>query len=166
MRTAILPAEELSERWAALHSGERFTISTNEVHYLKMLALALDDDVASLLLLKKIRLSRMRSPVELPSGVAVMNSFVAWSFDGEQREGRLGHPSGRQDADAVSVASRIGAGLVGLSAGQAIVWPDRHDRLRELRVIGVEPPATAPREQIEARTFASVQQRSAPAFRP
>ena len=37
----------------------------------------------------------------------------------------------------VSVLSPVGAGLLGLKAGQSIQWPDRDGRLRALRVLKV-----------------------------
>lgn len=41
---------------------------------------------------------------------------------------------------AVSVLTYAGAGLIGLSAGQSISWPDTNARRRTLRVTQVRPP--------------------------
>jgi len=41
------------------------------------------------------------------------------------------------DAGKVSILTPVGAGLIGLRAGQAIAWPDRDGRARTLRVLGV-----------------------------
>lgn len=45
------------------------------------------------------------------------------------------------DAGAVSVLSYVGSGLIGLTEGQAIDWPDPSGGLRRLTPILVEEPA-------------------------
>ena len=41
---------------------------------------------------------------------------------------------------SISVLTYAGAGLIGLSSGQSIVWPDRSGSVRTLRVQAVRPP--------------------------
>jgi regulator of nucleoside diphosphate kinase len=133
-----LPAETLSSDWAQLHARAPFTVNANELHYLKTLAVALDDDVVSLLLLKKLRLAKESAASALPDDLVVMNSILTFAFGGDERQCRLAHPSAcRGDAD-VSIASRIGAGLIGLSGGQTVLWPDEDETLRPLRILAVE----------------------------
>jgi regulator of nucleoside diphosphate kinase len=48
-------------------------------------------------------------------------------------------------AGRVSVLSLVGAGLFGLSEGQAIDWPTQDGRLRRLEVLRVWPPVEAGR---------------------
>ena len=43
-------------------------------------------------------------------------------------------------AGAVSILTPVGAGLVGLSAGQRIGWPDARGVEQSLRVVSVQPP--------------------------
>ena len=45
------------------------------------------------------------------------------------------------EAGRVSILTPIGAGLIGLAAGDAIVWPDREGHERRLRIVSVRPPA-------------------------
>lgn len=136
----MLPAEALSSDWAKRHAGDRFTVSSNEVHYLKTLAVAIDDDVASLFLLKKLRLADESDGPAMPFDVVVMNSILEFAFAGQQRRCRLVHPSASGGADCVSIASRLGAGLIAMKNGQTILWPDEDEMLRPLSVIEVEKP--------------------------
>ncbi|PZQ56447.1 MAG: transcription elongation factor GreAB, partial [Phenylobacterium zucineum] len=41
-------------------------------------------------------------------------------------------------AGKVSVMTHVGAGLLGLAEGQAILWPDRDGRRRPLRIVAVQ----------------------------
>lgn len=76
----------------------------------------------------------------VPTTVVAMNSTVEFLDDahGETRTIQLVYP-GEADiaANKVSVLSPVGAGLLGLKAGQSIQWPDRDGRLRALRVLKV-----------------------------
>lgn len=138
-RHALLPAEQLSANWARVHESERFAFSPSETQYLRTLAMALDDDLVALLLLKKLRMATER-PSDRPRNVAAMNSLVTFTFGGAERVGRLTHPSCCRTG-SVSVASRVGAGLVGMSSGQTVLWPDEREALRPLRVDAVECPS-------------------------
>ena len=136
----LLPAEELSAHWARVHERETFIFSTCEVHYLKALAMALDDDLVALLLLKKLRMATERPPAELPRNVVVMNSLVSFAFDGDERVRRLVHPTVR-GTGSLSIGSRLGAGVIGLRVGQSVLWPDERQALRQLHVTAVESRA-------------------------
>ena len=46
-------------------------------------------------------------------------------------------------AGRISVFTPIGVGLLGLKAGQTILWPDREGRERLLTVLRVEEPVAA-----------------------
>jgi transcription elongation GreA/GreB family factor len=138
VRQQIIPAETLSSAWAQLHAGAPFTVSANEIHYLKATAVAIDDDVASLLLLKKLRLARESAARSMPDDVVVMNSILEFAFGGKERRCRLVHPSASNGKDCLSIASRLGAGLIALKGGQMILWPDDDEMLRPLHVLTVE----------------------------
>lgn len=131
-------AEVYCSAWARMNEGVSFAIRANEVHYLKAMALSMDDDLASLLLLKKLSLAdELDRPVG-DSGVAGMNSRVEFRFGSEPRQVRqLLHPSVCRGPYALSIDSRLGAGLVGLRAGQTLLWPDEDSCPRELNVLGV-----------------------------
>lgn len=139
------PFETLGSIWAQLHADMPFAISSSEAHYLRMLAMSLDDDIASLLLLKKLKLARELDPSALPSDLVVMNSFLEFTFgDGDRRFCQLAHSSSSERNFWLGINSRLGAGLIGLRAGQTVLWPDEQDRLRDLHVARVEnSPRTA-----------------------
>lgn len=124
--------------WSALHEDTRLTVRESEVHYFRMVALAADDDLVSCLLLSKLRLARADA-APAPGRLVVMNSFLEYRFDGgERRFGQIVHPSAFAPAYGISVVSLIGAGLIGLEAGQTILWPDASGTLCDLHVAHVE----------------------------
>lgn len=133
-----LPCETLSAIWAQLHAGERFAVRRNESHYLRALAVSLDDDVASLLLLKKLKLARELDAAALPRGLVVLNSIVEFTFSGDRQVCQLVHSSAGRGSFWVGADSRLGTGLIGLRSGQAILWPDEQESLKELHVARVE----------------------------
>ena len=134
-----LPAETLSTMWFNLHSDERFGVRSSEVHYFSSLAVALDDDLTSLLLLKKLKLAREYCSVSMPRDIVALNrSFVFAIEGGEHHQGRLVHGTSLQQPGAIPARSRVGIGLLGLRPGQRILWPDERDRMRELEVMRVE----------------------------
>ncbi len=138
-RIELSDAESLSGAWAALHNDVEFTISSNEVHYLTTMALAVDDDLVSHLLLKKIRLAATREPISVHASTVRMNSFLEYAFDGgKERFCQLVHPSPHAPSYGVSVASLHGAGVLGLRPGQTILWPDENGTLCDLRIGHVE----------------------------
>ena len=137
-------ADSLSGIWASLHAGADIRISETEVHYLRTLALALDDDIVSCLLLRKLRLATVLRGDELDPDVVTMNSFAEFTnAGGPVQLCRLVHPSPQQSIYGLSVASLLGAGLIGLRSGQAILWPNEKGSFCELRVIRVVNVATA-----------------------
>lgn len=134
-----LPAETLSAMWFNLHSDERFGVRSSEVHYFNSLAVALDDDLTSLLLLKKLKLAREFCSASMPRDIVALNrSFVFAIEGGECHRGRLVHGISFEQPDAIPTSSRVGIGLLGLRPGQRILWPDEHDRMRGLEVLRVE----------------------------
>ncbi|GGC36468.1 hypothetical protein GCM10011504_13550 [Siccirubricoccus deserti] len=80
---------------------------------------------------------------ELPAAVVTLGSQVEFSDSatGATRQVQLVLPGGADLAEGrISVLSLVGAGLIGLSAGQAIDWPTQDGRLRRLSVLQVQPP--------------------------
>lgn len=85
-------------------------------------------------------LERAQVRAQVPDTVVAMNSTVDFLDDahGETRTVQLVYPGQADIAlGKVSVLSPVGAGLLGLKAGQSITWPDRDGRLRALRVLKV-----------------------------
>lgn len=92
------------------------------------------------LLLAEISRARVVQDARLASDVVAMMSTVRFVDDasGVERTLQLVYP---QDADIeagrISIMSLVGAGLIGLRAGQSISWPDRGGHERPLRIIEV-----------------------------
>ena len=134
------PAELVSDLWLRLSGSVPFAVAEDEIHYLRVVALGLDDDLASLLLLKKLKLSRKLPSDAVPEDLVVMNSVVEFRFGDENlRIGQLLHPSVSEGQNAISIGSRLGAGLIGLRAGQAMFWPSESGELRPLQVVTARP---------------------------
>jgi len=145
-----IPAEGLSTMWFNIHSDQRFGIRANESQYFRMLAVSLDDDLSSLLLLKKLKLADEYPFSQLPRDTVALNSFVEFRIEREpDRVGQLLHPSPRRSDFAIDADSRLGLGLLGLRSGQTILWPDKHHTMREIEVlrVGNAPQRAAKTEQ-------------------
>jgi regulator of nucleoside diphosphate kinase len=132
-------AESLSAVWSALHRGTELMIQEKEVHLLKLLALAADDEFVSHLLLRKLRIARIASEAAVPNSLVSMNSFCEFSLGGGRvRFCQLVRPSPYAPNYGLSILSLSGAGLLGLRAGQTILWPNEAGELRDLHVARVE----------------------------
>lgn len=98
---------------------------------------------SSALLLAELDRAELCDPGELPDQTVVMNSWIDFVDEatGAQRTVQLVYP---RDADIgagrVSVLTPIGAGLIGMTAGCSIRWPDRDGHDRMLRIVSVSPP--------------------------
>lgn len=96
-----------------------------------------------LMLLDEIGRARLYSRGRLPTDVVTMASRVEFMDEGSgaRRVVQLVYPN---HADAalgrISVLTPIGAGLIGLKAGHAIIWPDRMGRMRRLELLSVRQP--------------------------
>jgi regulator of nucleoside diphosphate kinase len=135
----LSPAEIYSLAWARMNEDVRFAVREEQVHYLQTIALSLEDDLASLLLLKKLKLADKLKADAAPPDLVGMNSYLEFRFgSGNRRFCRLLHRSVCATSFDLSIGSRLGAGVVGLSAGQRIQWPDADGNLRELHVIAVK----------------------------
>jgi regulator of nucleoside diphosphate kinase len=150
----MVQAESLSGLWSITHADAGLILSGDEVHYLRGLALALDNDLVSHLILRKLRIARILPSGEIPPRTARMNSRVEYSIDqGERQSGQLVHPSLYPPADGISVASLLGAGIIGLREGQVILWPTEAGRFSELCAHHVEdrlPPLRGRAKEVGA----------------
>jgi regulator of nucleoside diphosphate kinase len=132
-------AGSVSAVWRALHRDAEFIIHEDQIHYLKMLALAADDEFVSHLLLRKLQSARFAKGTSIPDSFVALNSFCEFSFDGgPQRFCQLVHPSPHAPNYGLSMQSLPGAGLIGLREGQTILWPDENGTLCDLYVARVE----------------------------
>lgn len=132
-------AESLGAVWAALHRDTEFIIQEDHIHYLKMLALTADDERVSHLLLRKLQVARIAKGTRIPDSLVTLNSYCEFSFEGgRKRFCQLVHPSPHAPNYGLSLLSLTGAGLLGLRAGQSILWPNESGTLGDLNVGLVE----------------------------
>lgn len=130
-----LPPELLSATWERTHGDQEFLFGSSDAQYLEALAIALDDDLASLLVLKKIQLADVVDRGSVPGDVVTMNSFLEFEFAGKEHPRcHLAHPSARARGTALRADTRLGLGVLGLRSGQMILWPDQRGIFRNLTV--------------------------------
>ena len=118
-------------------------VAASEAERLSALALQMESRApfAAGLLLAEIERAEVRPDAEIPPGVVTMNATVEFeeSARGERRTVQLVYPSEADiAAGKISVLTPMGAGLLGLSPGQAIEWPDARGQARALTVLHVE----------------------------
>ena len=98
------------------------------------------------LLLDEIDRAAICDRADIPPDVVTMGSSVTFLDEksGAQRTVRLVYPA---DADIaagrMSILTPVGAGLIGLSVGQSINWPDRGGIEHRLTIVAVEQPVRA-----------------------
>lgn len=132
-------ADSLGGLWAALHKDVELTICEDEVHYLRTVAVTLDDDVTSCLLLRKLRMAHIVRDAELSRKTVSMNSYLEFVHNGGPPQFcQLIHPSPHAPAYGLPITSLLGAGLIGLRSGQTILWPDERGTLCDLTIVQVE----------------------------
>lgn len=115
----------------------------SEAESLANLALAAGPDhEAAALLLAEIERAETHTAETLPPGVVTMGAAAIFVDEGSgaRRSITLVYP-GEADiaAGRISILTLVGAGLIGLSEGQTIHWPDRSGRERRLRIESVQP---------------------------
>lgn len=104
--------------------------------------------VVSAMLLAEIDRAEIHTAGTLPEGVVSLGSEVDYVDEATEarRTVQLVLP-GEADIEAgrISVMTPVGAGLIGLSVGQSIDWPDLEGRDHRIRIVGVRRPATPAR---------------------
>ena len=78
---------------------------------------------------------------QVPAGTVAIGSFVEYrdASTGEERRFQVVLPAEADFAEGrISILSLVGAGLIGLKAGQSIDWPMQDGRERRLTVVKVE----------------------------
>lgn len=102
--------------------------------------------VVSAMLLAEIERAEIHDAASLPGDVVTLGSTVGYWDEGSnsRRTVKIVLP-GHADVEAgrVSVMTPIGAGLIGLSAGQTIEWPDLEGRERRITIVKVQQPPRA-----------------------
>ena len=96
------------------------------------------------LLLDEIDRAAICERPDIPPHVVTMGSSVTFIDEksGAERTVRLVYPAEADIANGrMSILTPVGAGLIGLSVGQSINWPDRGGVEHRLTIIAVEQPA-------------------------
>ncbi|MGQ5700785.1 nucleoside diphosphate kinase regulator [Sandaracinobacteroides sp. A072] len=121
-------------------------LSESEADSLAGLATDAEDRVPEVaeLLLGEIERARIVKDGSVPPGTVRMGSEVVFEDEGSGRTRTvtLVWPAEADiAAGRISVLTPVGAGLIGLSQGQVIDWPDRDGRKRSLKIVSVTRPA-------------------------
>ena len=111
----------------------------SEADALTDLALGVEERLpqVSEMLLKEIARAHIHSAKTIPADVVTMQSTVEFTdgATGARRVVRLVYPKDADIADGrISILTPVGAGLIGLREGQAILWPDRGGKERVLTI--------------------------------
>jgi len=119
-------------------------------------------DIANMLL-DEIDRAEVYSRDELPRDVVTLGSLVTFVDEstGVQRSVQIVLPAdANMERSSLSIHSQVGAGLIGLRAGQSIDWPCPDGRPRTLRVVDVrqnpvvdddgEPPRESPQDLVRS----------------
>ena len=118
----------------------------NEAELLSNLALSAEErhPEVSEMLIEEISRAKLYSDDRIGPDVVTMNATVAFIDEatGVERIVRIVFP---READiatgSISILTPVAAGLIGLSKGQSIVWPDRDGHQRRLTVVAVSQSA-------------------------
>ncbi|AJA08889.1 hypothetical protein SKP52_09910 [Sphingopyxis fribergensis] len=95
------------------------------------------------LLLDEIDRASICGRTDIPPDVVTMGSRVTFVDEktGAERTVRLVYPAEADiSAGRMSILTPVGAGLIGLSVGQTITWPDRGGVEHRLRIVAVKQP--------------------------
>ena len=98
------------------------------------------------LLLDEIDRATICERPDIPPDVVTMGSSVTFIDEKSRAERtvRLVYPAEADIANGrMSILTPVGAGLIGLSVGQSINWPDRGGIEHRLTIVAVEQPVRA-----------------------
>tara|TARA_R110000765_G_scaffold155179_3_gene258210 strand:+ start:735 stop:1169 length:435 start_codon:yes stop_codon:yes gene_type:complete len=88
----------------------------------------------------------LHSAEDMPDNIVTMNCKVEFvdETSGLRRTVKLVYPKDADiENDHLSILTPMGAGLIGMVAGETIAWPDRSGTERMLRIVDVTPPDDA-----------------------
>jgi len=117
----------------------------SEAELIANLAVEIEDQNSSVaaLLLEEIERARLHVDGRLPKNVVSMNSTVTF-VDERSEQRRTVQVVYPREADIaagrISILTPVGAGLIGVTEGKTISWPDREGRERPLRIESVVQP--------------------------
>jgi regulator of nucleoside diphosphate kinase len=99
--------------------------------------------VVSAMLLTEIERAELHTPDTLPADAVTIGAEVEFvdESSGNVRRVRIVMPAEADiEAGRISVLTPIGAGLIGLTTGQSIDWPDLEGREHRIRTLSVRQP--------------------------
>lgn len=126
-RTAMPPIH-ISETDYALIAGQAMRLEATAPRVAEML-------------FDEIYRAEVHSRDELPNNVVTLGSLVTYVDESTKvrRRVQIVLPAEADiERNSLSIASQVGAGLIGLSPGQSIDWPCPDGRPRTLRIVDVE----------------------------
>jgi regulator of nucleoside diphosphate kinase len=121
-------------------------IIDSEADVISDLALSVQDRLPEVsdMLLEEIGRATLHSASAIKPDVVTMNATVEFvdEASGADRTVQIVFP-GEADiaAGKISILTPVGAGLIGLSKGQSILWPDRDGHERRLTIVEVRQPS-------------------------
>lgn len=120
-------------------------VTADECDALSALALSAEHrhPRSAAMLLAELDRAELCDAADLPPQTVRMNSSVEFVDEesGVRRTVQLVYPHDADiEAGRISILTPIGAGLIGMSAGNAISWPDREGHVRSLKIVSVIPP--------------------------
>jgi regulator of nucleoside diphosphate kinase len=107
------------------------------------LSVETSNPLVSELLMREVSRAQLHDAQSMPQGVATIGSYVDFIDDGSRRlrSVQLVMPIDADfDNGKLSILTPMGAGLIGLAAGQSIAWPDIEGHVRTLRILAVKQP--------------------------
>lgn len=126
-------------------------ISETEAQRLTAIALQMEASAPAVadMLLNELERAQVRPDAAMPAQVVGMHSTVEFvdEVHGKTRTVQLVYPREADiSAGKISVLTPIGAALIGLKAGQSILWPDRDGKDRVLKILSVKRAGPLPAE--------------------
>ena len=115
---------------------------SDTIEALAMAMEARNPDVAELLY-GELGRAVLHAAEDMPPDIVTMNCKVDFvdETSGLRRVVKLVYPKDADiENDCLSVLTTMGAGLIGMVAGETISWPDRSGTERMLRIVKVTPP--------------------------
>ena len=95
------------------------------------------------MLYEELGRATLHSADDMPDNIVTMNCTVEFvdETSGLRRMVKLVYPKDADiENDCLSILTPMGAGLIGMVAGETIAWPDRSGTERMLRIVSVTPP--------------------------
>lgn len=115
---------------------------SDAIEALAMAVEARNPQVAEMLY-EELGRAMQHSADNMPDNIVTMNCRVEFvdETSGLRRTVKLVYPKDADiENDCLSILTPMGAGLIGMVAGETIAWPDRAGTERMLRIVGVAPP--------------------------